>query len=104
MGAVCEEGWHQDSEPHRVDPVEVRFFEALLDDMPEVHHAVTTVDFDEATGRQTLVVYVECASLRHGRTADDVCSSCAQRLKPYGLDTLVLAVLEWPRTPDGHVD
>lgn len=71
---ACDDGWHAGSEPHRVVDAEVRFLEAELRSLPGVRDAATTVLFDEATGRQTLVVHVCCAEpLMLGLTVDGVC-------------------------------
>lgn len=91
-------------EPHRVDPVEVRFLEEELRGLEEVREAVATIHLDALSGEQTLVAYVECASDLRGTAANDACGRCAERLKPYGLSFLVLAVPEWPRAADGSID
>lgn len=88
-------------EPHRVDPVEVRFLEDLLKEMPEVREAAATMHLDDK-GLQTLVMYVECASLALEPSA--VCDRCGEKVRGYGVGALVLAVREWPRGPSGDID
>eukprot|EP00445_Apocalathium_hangoei_P043628 CAMPEP_0203977108 /NCGR_PEP_ID=MMETSP0359-20131031/101450_1 /ASSEMBLY_ACC=CAM_ASM_000338 /TAXON_ID=268821 /ORGANISM="Scrippsiella Hangoei, Strain SHTV-5" /LENGTH=679 /DNA_ID=CAMNT_0050915317 /DNA_START=30 /DNA_END=2065 /DNA_ORIENTATION=- len=94
---ALNDGWHEGSEPHRVDPSEVRFLEGELRAVGGVREAAATVHFEEAVGRQTLIAYIECKKLSPGSTPEDVCGRCAERLKHFGLSTLVLAVLDWPR-------
>jgi len=60
----------------------------------------------DAQGRQTLIAYVEVVSDLPGRApaVNSVCDLCAERLKPYELNSLVLAVKDWPRTASGAID
>eukprot|EP00811_Abedinium_folium_P020821 NODE_2983_length_2111_cov_2.050907.p1 GENE.NODE_2983_length_2111_cov_2.050907~~NODE_2983_length_2111_cov_2.050907.p1 ORF type:complete len:628 (-),score=179.43 NODE_2983_length_2111_cov_2.050907:97-1980(-) len=88
-------------EQHIVDPVEVRFLEGALRSLSEVREAAVTVHLSEDL-RQTLVAYIESAT--HGLTPSAVCELCSARLVPYGLPTVVLAVVDWPRAIDGQVD
>ena len=90
-------------EPHLVDAVEVRFLEAELRGLPQVQEAAVTMHFEAATGQQTLLAYVESAA-DCGLGPSEVCALCSERLRRYEVDSLALAVRQWPRAPDGTID